>query len=170
MLVGTHTEPPIVRNDNGDTEYVLDDVDRGVLYALRRDARNTTAGEIADEVGVSASAVRNRIADLEDHGVVDGYHPKPDYENAGYSPCTVFVATAPVRERNELAVEALSVPGVIDVRETLTSQRDIYIEAIATNTKDLAGMTSKRTELGLERLSSEIVADHYAQPFDELET
>ncbi len=30
-------------------------------------------------------------------------------------------------------------------------------------------MTNKLTDLGLELLSSEIVANHYAQPFGELE-
>jgi DNA-binding Lrp family transcriptional regulator len=159
----------MARTDDDDAEYVLDDVDRGVLYALQRDARNTPAGDIADEVGVSASTVRNRIANLEGHDIIDGYHPKLDYEKAGYSLRTLFVATAPARERGELAAEALSVSGVIDVRETLTSQRNLFIEAIATNTNDLAQMTTELTELGIEILSSEIVANHYAQPFGELE-
>lgn len=159
----------MARKDNGDTGYVLDDVDRGVLFALQRDARNTTAGEIADEVGVSASTVRNRIANLEQHGIVDGYFPKIDYEKAGYSLRTLFVATAPARERSNLAEKALSVSGVIDVREMLTSQRNLYIEAIATNTRDLAEMTNELTELGVEILSSEIVANHHVQPFGELE-
>ncbi|WP_276248655.1 Lrp/AsnC family transcriptional regulator [Haladaptatus sp. YSMS36] len=154
---------------NPDTQYVLDDVDRVVLYALQRDARNTTASEIAAEVGVSAITVRNRIANLENHGIIEGYNPKLDYEKAGFTLRTLFVATAPARDRNTLAKQALSVPGVIDVREMLTSQRNLYIEAIATNTSDLAEMTNNLTDLGLELLSSEIVANHYAQPFGELE-
>jgi DNA-binding Lrp family transcriptional regulator len=48
----------------------LDDVDRGILYELQREARNTTAQEIADLVGVSPGAVRNRIERLEAGGVV----------------------------------------------------------------------------------------------------
>lgn len=168
MLMDNYTELPMAR-ENNDTEYTLDDVDRGVLYALQRDARNTTAGEIADEVDVSASTVRNRIANLEAHGIVEGYNPKLDYEKAGFTLRTLFVATAPARNRNELAREALSVPGVIDVREMLTSQRNLYIEAVATNTNDLAQITNELTDLGLELLSSEIVANHYVQPFGELE-
>ena len=159
----------MTQNNDDQPSYVLDDVDRGVLHALQRDARHTTAGEIADEVDVSASTVRNRIANLEDGGVIEGYHPQIDYENAGFQLRTLFVATVPAQIRDELAVEALSVPGVIDVREMLTSQRNLYIEGVATSTRDLAKMTNKLTDLGLELLSSEIVANHYSQPFGELE-
>ena len=157
------------RNDTDGADYVLDDVDRGILYALQRDARNTTASELASEIGVSASTVRNRIANLEEHGIIDGYYPKLDYEQAGFSLRTLFVATASSQERHELAVEAMSVPGVIDVREMLTSKQNLYIEAIATSTTDLAQMTNELTELGIEILSSEIVAEHYSQPFGKLE-
>ena len=135
------------RNANDDV-YGLDDVDRGVLYALQRDARNVTAGGIADEVNVSASTIRNRIANLEEHGIIEGYYPKLDYENAGYSLRTMFVATAPPGDRSELALEVLSVSGVIDVRELLTGRRNLFIEAIATNTRDLAQMTDEISELG----------------------
>ncbi|WP_227356864.1 Lrp/AsnC family transcriptional regulator [Haladaptatus salinisoli] len=48
----------------------------GILRILREDARQTTAQEIADTVGVSASTVRNRIDQLEAEGIVRGYHPK----------------------------------------------------------------------------------------------
>jgi DNA-binding Lrp family transcriptional regulator len=159
----------MTQNDSDDAEYVLDDVDRGVLYALQRDARKTTAGEIADEVDMSASTVRNRIADLEEHGIIEGYYPKLDYENAGCTLRTLFVATAPAKERSELAVEALSVPGVIDVREMLTSHRNLYIEAIATSTEDFARINNELTQMGVEILSSEIVASHHTQPLGELD-
>ena len=37
----------------------LDEVDRGILFALQHDARNTTIAEIAEEVDASATTVRN---------------------------------------------------------------------------------------------------------------
>jgi len=57
----------------------LDEVDRGILFVLQQDARNTTIAEIADEVEVSSSTVRNRIDRLEDEGVIEGYYPKINY-------------------------------------------------------------------------------------------
>lgn len=50
----------------------LDDVDRSILYMLQQDARNSTAQDIADRAGVSASTVRNRIDQLEADGIIEG--------------------------------------------------------------------------------------------------
>jgi hypothetical protein len=46
----------------------LDDVDRGIRHRRQVEARNTTAGEIAEKVGGSAGTVRNRIDILEADG------------------------------------------------------------------------------------------------------
>lgn len=156
-------------NPDEGPEYVLDDVDRGVLYALQRDARNVTAQEIAEAVDVSASTVRNRIANMEDAGIIRGYQPLIDYEKAGYPLRVIFVATADPEERERLLLEVLSVNGIVDVREMLTSQRNLFIEAVATGVRDLAAITNALNERGLEIVSSEIVAGHESQPFGELQ-
>ncbi|WP_380675363.1 Lrp/AsnC family transcriptional regulator [Salinigranum sp. GCM10025319] len=156
-------------NPDEDPEYVLDEVDRGVLYALQRDARNVTAQEIAEEVNVSASTVRNRIANLEDAGVIRGYQPVINYEKAGYPLRVIFVATADPDERERLTSEILAVSGIVDVREMLTSRRNLFTEAVATDIRDLANITHALNEYGLEIVSSEIVAGHESQPFGELE-
>lgn len=53
----------------------IDDVDRDILQLLQRDARNTTAVEMGEAVGVSDATVRNRIGALEDRGIVEGSVP-----------------------------------------------------------------------------------------------
>jgi DNA-binding Lrp family transcriptional regulator len=73
----------------------LDNVDRGILHELQVDARNRTAQEIADKVDVSASTVRNRIEELEADGIIEGYHPKIDYEAADLPLQILFVCSAP---------------------------------------------------------------------------
>jgi DNA-binding Lrp family transcriptional regulator len=151
-----------------DSNYVLDEVDRGVLYALQRDARSVTAQEIADEVEVSASTVRNRIKNLEAVGVIEGYQPVIDYEKAGYSLRVLFVATAGPEERERLTSEILTVEGVVDVRGMVTGHRNLYIEAVATSARDLGEIANQLTGHGLEIVSSEIVAGHESQPFGEL--
>jgi len=42
--------------------------------------------DVADEVDVSASTVRNRIRKLEDADILMGYRPEVNYEKAGYQP------------------------------------------------------------------------------------
>nr|WP_255170852.1 winged helix-turn-helix transcriptional regulator [Natrononativus amylolyticus] len=84
---------------------------------LQREARNTTAQEIGETVGVSPSTVRNRIDQLESDGVIRGYHPKLDYEAANLPLCVLFVCTAPATRRSELADKVMNIQGwLISVR------------------------------------------------------
>jgi len=147
----------------------LDEVDQGILFALQRDARNTTIAEIAEEVDVSASTVRNRIEQLESQGIIEGYYPKINYERANFPLHTLFVCSGPAEERAELAAAALDCHGVTEVFEMLTSTRNIYVEAVATDTRDLSEITNTLSQLGLEIVSSEIVTSHRVRPWGEFE-
>lgn len=144
----------------------LDDVDRGVLHGLQLDARNTPAQEIGDHVGVSASTVRNRIERLEEQGVIEGYHPKLDYEHAGLPLQMLFVCTASPEHRGEALEEVLEVRGVVDVRETVTGQCNLYVEAVGTDTSDAVRISDELHETGVAVEQSEIVRQHRVQPFN----
>ena len=146
----------------------LDEVDRGILYLLQRDARHTTAADIAEHVGVSASTVRNRIDRLEAEGVIEGYRPVVDYERASFPLRTMFVITAPPTEREEYGEKLMEVDGVIGVREVLTGRRNVYAEVVGTLTSDIARITDAIHELGLEIEDSDIVRKHRVQPFNHL--
>jgi len=147
----------------------LDDVDRGILFVLQRDARNTTIDEIATEVDVSASTVRNRIDQMETEGIIEGYYPKIDYERANFPLHVLFVCSAPAERREELAAEALQSQGVVDVRELLTGMENIHIEAVATDTRDLTDISNDLSKVGFEVVSSEIITNHSVRPWSEFE-
>ena len=144
----------------------LDNVDRGILYLLQRDARNTTAQEIADTVGVSASTIRNRINRLESDGVIRGYHPEINYEEANLPLRILFVCTAPATDRSHLAEKVMEVQGVIDMREMMTGRRNVQIEVVGTNTRDITRITDAIHELGLQIESSELIKRRRIQPFN----
>jgi len=144
----------------------LDNVDRGILHLLQRDARNTTAKEIADVTGVSPSTVRNRIADLEDSGIITGYHPMIDYEAADFPLQVLFVVTAQPHDRNDAIEELLNIKGVVDIRETLTGRRNIYVEAVGTSTRDVTRISNSIHDLDIQIESSEIVKQRRSQPFN----
>ncbi|WP_254530080.1 Lrp/AsnC family transcriptional regulator [Natrinema gelatinilyticum] len=152
-----------------DATVTVDEVDRGVLYALQQDARNVTIQEIADEVAVSASTVRNRIDKLEDANVIDGYAPQIDYERAGFPLKLLFVCTVDPDSRATVAREVLAVDGVIDVTEMVTGERNLHVQAVATTTTDLTRMTAALNEYGITIHSSEIITNHYAQPWGHFE-
>lgn len=158
-------------NDGAEpADYSLDEIDRGVLFALQRDARHVTAKEIAAEVEVSPSTVRNRISNMEELGIIEGYVPVINYERAGYQLRVMFVATVPGAERSRVAKQLLSIDGVVDVRETLTDRRNLFVEVVATTTSDLTRTTAKLNELPLELVSSAIIVSHRSQPLGEVES
>ena len=60
----------------------MDTVDRKIIDALRLDGRATYA-ELGRQVGLSASAVHERVGKLETAGVIVGYHAVVDPEAVG---------------------------------------------------------------------------------------
>jgi len=144
----------------------LDDVDRSILYLLQRDARNTTAQEIGDTAGVSASTVRNRINQLEEDGIINGYHPEIDYEAANLPLQVTFVISAPPTELKQYSEDIRAVQGVIDVREMLTGRRNIHVDVVGTSTSDITRITDAIHDLGVEIESSEMMRRRHVQPFN----
>lgn len=144
----------------------LDNVDRGILYMLQLDARNTTSQNIADKVGVSASTVRNRIERLEDDGVIKGYFPEIDYERANLPFRVVIVVTAPPKKRGATVEKLMDIQGVVDVREMLTGRRNIHVEVVGQTTSDIVRITDSIHDMGVEVDSSEIMKQRLQQPFN----
>jgi Lrp/AsnC family leucine-responsive transcriptional regulator len=72
---------------------VPDDRDLDILAALQEDARATYA-DIAQRVGLSASAVHDRVRKLERSGVIRGYRAVVDPEAVGLF-VTALVAATP---------------------------------------------------------------------------
>ncbi len=70
------------------------DVDRALLAALARDGRASYT-ELADKVGLSVSAVHQRVRRLEQRGLITGYHAALDATALGL-PLTAFVSITPI--------------------------------------------------------------------------
>jgi Lrp/AsnC family leucine-responsive transcriptional regulator len=82
-------EPP---DGGGSTPAV--DVDRALLSALARDGRASYT-ELAERVGLSVSAVHQRVRRLEQRGLITGYAAKVDAKTVGL-PLTAFVSITPI--------------------------------------------------------------------------
>lgn len=147
------------------SERELDDLDEYILFRLQRDARTTSAAEIAGDYGVSPSTVRNRIKRLEDDGIVRGSHLDVDYERAGYQLYTVIFCTAPIPERETLAQQALDVPGVISVRELMTGDENVHIVALGRDSDDLSRIGRDLSALGFEIVEEELIRNEYTRPY-----
>ncbi len=70
------------------------DVDRVLLAALARDGRASYT-ELAEKVGLSVSAVHQRVRRLEQRGLITGYAAKVDAKAVGL-PMVAFVSITPI--------------------------------------------------------------------------
>lgn len=148
----------------------LDEIDRAILQLLQRDARHKTAVEISEAVGVSDGTVRNRIENLEARGVIEGYVPVIDYEQAGYQLEIRFTCTAPIVEREALAQEALQIEGVVEVMEVMTGRGNIEIIGVAPRNDDVTRIAKALDRLGLQVESEQLIRHRYIRPFNHFGT
>jgi DNA-binding Lrp family transcriptional regulator len=143
----------------------LDALDRRILYTLQRDARHTSSSDIAGELDVSASTVRNRIRQLESDEIIKGYHADVDYDSAGYLLFTLIVCTAPIPERERLAAEAVEISGVVEVQEVMTGEANVLVRAIGVDGDDLSRIGEELDELGLRVSDEDLIRSTHRRPY-----
>lgn len=72
----------------------MEETDRAIVAALTTDGRLSYT-DLAEKVGLSVSAVHQRVRRLEQRGVIQGYAARVSHEALGM-PLTAFVAIRPV--------------------------------------------------------------------------
>ncbi len=146
-------------------DYRLDEIDKCILYRLEQDARNTTAREIAEEVDVSPGTIRNRIKQLEEKGIIRGYHTDIDYGKVDRRLVNLFKCSSSVKSRESLARKILQVPGIVSVNEMMMGQNDLQVKAVAKDTEDIVRISQELEELGVEIENEGIVRKEYFHPY-----
>jgi transcriptional regulator, AsnC family len=144
----------------------IDEVDRQIIHELQRDARHTSASDIAESLDVSARTVRNHIQRLEKNGVIEGYSVNVDFEAAGYQLHTLIVCTAPIADREAIARRALEVPGVVAVREVMTGEGNVHVEVVGADSNDLSRIGQDLNEIGLEVADEDIIRNEYTTEYN----
>ncbi|WP_440763694.1 Lrp/AsnC family transcriptional regulator [Natronorubrum sp. DTA7] len=144
----------------------LNNLDRRILHLLQIDARGASDTDIADETDVTGTTIHNRIKQLEEQGVILGYNPEINYEAAGYPMRVLFICSTELSRRSEMAKEALEVRGVVNVREMLAGEENLHVEVVAEATSDVKESTEQLDELGLQIVTSNILAEEHAQPWN----
>jgi len=93
---------------------VLDERDLEIVAALQEDARATYA-DVARGVGLSASAVHDRVRKLEQAGVIRGYRAIIDPETVGLF-ITALIAATPLdpKQPDDLPERLADLPQVED--------------------------------------------------------
>jgi Lrp/AsnC family leucine-responsive transcriptional regulator len=73
--------------------FVVEATDQAIIAALTVDGRLSYT-DLAEKVGLSVSAVHQRVRRLEQRGVIKGYAARVSHEAVGF-PLTAFVAIRP---------------------------------------------------------------------------
>ncbi|WP_265111057.1 Lrp/AsnC family transcriptional regulator [Halosolutus halophilus] len=144
----------------------LDNLDRRILHLLQVDARGASDTDIAEETDVTATTIHNRIEKLDEKGVILGYNPEIDYEQAGYPMRVLFICSTDLSQRSDMAEKALDVRGVVNVREMLAGEENLHVEVVAEATSDVKQSTEQLDRLGLRIVSSNILAEEHIQPWN----
>lgn len=144
----------------------LDEIDKHIIYALAKDARNVSAPMLAEKVDVSDGTIRNRIDQLEEAGIIRGYHADIDYERCEGRLTNLFICNVSVGERQSLAREVLTIPGVVNVREIRTGRGNLQIKAVGEDASDLTRIAQQINRLGLEIEDEDLIQQEYFAPYE----
>lgn len=142
---------------------MIDGIDREIL-AILRDNSCTSKAEIARRVGLTPTAVFERIRKLEDRGVITGYQAQLDPRSFGLRLLAfVFVTGERPAHGPDLGQHLATIPGVEEVH-VIAGEDCFLLKVRAADTDDLyrllrerigpiAGVHSIRTTIVLETVS-----------------
>jgi DNA-binding Lrp family transcriptional regulator len=138
----------------------MDETDRQLLSLLRQDARRSIA-DLSHKLAVSRGTVTNRIAKLEDAGVIVGYtvRVRPDVQSNEIK-AWMSIAVDGNQTRAVIA-SLLGEPGVAILHDT-NGRWDLLAELRAENLQDL-GKTLERIRLvkGISNTETSIHLETY---------
>jgi Lrp/AsnC family transcriptional regulator, leucine-responsive regulatory protein len=112
-----------------------DTIDRQLLTALQKNGR-ATVGELAELVSLSQSPCWRRVRQLEDSGVIAGYHARLDRKLLGYGVLGfvhLAMADHTLEKASAFEREVVALPQVISCHN-LSGRFDYQLEVVA---KDL---------------------------------
>jgi Lrp/AsnC family transcriptional regulator, leucine-responsive regulatory protein len=121
---------PSNRRENGP-----DAVDRALLTELQADARISFA-ELGRRVGLSSPAVAERLARLEELGVITGYRAEIDPRTLGFTLGAIIRIRPAPRELRKVAELAQRTPEVVECHR-ITGEDCFFIKAYVRDVEHL---------------------------------
>jgi Lrp/AsnC family leucine-responsive transcriptional regulator len=146
-------------------EFRLDEIDKRILYHLVDDARHTSAPDVAEEVNVTSGTIRNRIDQLEERGVISGYHAHVDYERAEGLLTNIYKCTTSSTDRQKVVRQILQIPGVVNVREIMTGREDLEIKAVGPDTEEFTRIAEAIMSLGVDIEDQDLLRREFFRPY-----
>ncbi len=135
----------------------MDDRDRKIVELLLKDSRMSYS-KIANILGISDTAVRKRIKNLEKEGVIRGYTVCVDPHSLGYK-CVAILGIDTESDRFYKVAETLKNMKEVRCVDMTSGENMIVVEIWAENGEDLAKLISERVGKidGVKKVKSSVV-------------
>jgi len=123
----------------------LDETDRAILRILQDNARIANA-EIARQVGLTPSAIYQRIRKLEDNGIIRGYTTLTDARRLGYSLVAYIMIRTSEGARTAQTIEPLlQIPAVQEVHRVV-GEDCFFVKVRVADTDALAHLLDEQIQ------------------------
>jgi Lrp/AsnC family transcriptional regulator, leucine-responsive regulatory protein len=122
-------------NRRQNDENGLDDANRRLLIELQADARLSFA-ELGRRVGLSSPAVAERLARLEETGVITGYRAQLDPRAVGFTLGVIIRIRPAPRELHKVAELARRTPEVVECHR-ITGEDCFFMKAYVRDVEHL---------------------------------
>jgi Lrp/AsnC family transcriptional regulator for asnA, asnC and gidA len=148
----------------GDGPVVLDDVDRALITALNADGRETFQS-IADNLGVSESRIRQRVARLRRSGVMRVMAITNPRSLGFETTAWLGVRVRPETGLSEFAQRLAAIPSVAYLA-VCAGRFDLLAEVVCRDSSELARLVEDdvRTLTGVERIELALCLDLHYEP------
>ena len=133
---------------------MLDQIDQKIIDLLKKDSR-TSFVKIAEEVGLSETAVRKRIKNLQDNGIIKRFTVEVDEEQQ--TRAIAMIETQASMHTPEISQKFIAIDGVSHLYE-VTGEYDI-IAVLSTTTIEELNRTLEKIRLteGVIRTNTSLV-------------
>ena len=128
-------------SDHTAAEVSLDRKDRLLIAALRENSRASLVA-LAREIGLSRSATHDRIARLEEHGIVRGYTIRVDEERVDDVRAFLSLQIAPGRDKGDIGAKVGALAGV-EQAYCLAGDVDMLVDCRCDNSHELGRLREK---------------------------
>jgi Lrp/AsnC family transcriptional regulator, leucine-responsive regulatory protein len=124
----------------------LDEIDWQVLSILQVEAR-ISFKELGQRIGLTGTAIAERVRKLEDEGIIEGYSIKLNWEKIGLPVVAFFKLRVQVKHCKQLRELAITLPEIIEAHRVVGNEYYI-LKVVLPSMKHLESVMEKFLQLG----------------------
>ncbi len=138
----------------------MEDTDRAIVAALTADGRCSFT-DLAERVGLSVSAVHQRVRRLEQRGIIQGYSARVDYDALGL-PLAAFIAIKPIDPASpDDAPDRLKHLTEIEACHSIAGDEFYLLKVRVAGPSDLERLLTEIREAGMSTRTTVVLSTPY---------